>query len=256
MIIVFFRKGKAKDNAELLLSQGQDALNSGDLDLAFSLLTDGQKIFKKLRDEGKKQSQTCQALLLMISGFRFKEQQQWVESMKAFGQANVLFTSVSEKELAIKVREEQAKTQIDFAKEKGASGSFIEAARLYESAGAVFQMAGKNLEAASARARSYVQQAARVTDDFEKARFLKMAVEQFRAARESQSLVEAHALFYEGRSLTRINIREAMQCLIRAADKYEAAGALDRVKRVRIILQELTEEVKQKPSEYGVTFRY
>ena len=253
---MLFRKGKAREKAEQLLSQGQKALNSGELDTAFSLLTDAQKIFRKFQDEGRKQSQTCQALLLMINGFRYKEQRQWVEGMKAFGQANVLFTSVSENDMALKVREEQAKAQIDFAKEKGSSGDFIEAARLYESAGAVFQMAGKNLEAASARARSYVQQAARINDDFEKARFLKMAVEQFRKAREPQSMVEAHALFYEGRSLTKINIREAMQCLIRAADKYEAAGALKRVERVRIILQELTEEVKQKPSNYGVAFRY
>ncbi|MHA2365072.1 MAG: hypothetical protein ACXAC7_14030 [Candidatus Hodarchaeales archaeon] len=254
---MFFRKGKIKEKAELLLSDGREILNSGNnLPKAYELINEAETLFRKLKDEGKKQAQTCQAFLLMIEGYRYKDKEQFIDSMKSFGKANVQFTAVSEKELALKVREEQARAQVDFAKAKAIEGDFEEASRLFESAGAVFQMAGMVKEAASARARSFVQRAARVDDDFEKARFLKKAVEQFREARESQIMVEAHALFYEGRALTRVNIRESIQCLVRAADKYEAAGATARVQRVRQIIQELTEEVKQRPSEYGVSYRY
>lgn len=253
---MFFRKGKAKEKAESLLSSGREALENGNLNDAYSMLVEASEIFHKLKDDAKKQYQTSQAFLLMINGYRFKEQQKYIDSMKAFGQAHVLFSAVLENDLALKVRGEQAYVQVDFAKVKGIEGDFNQAARLYESAGAVFQMANLPKEAASARARSYVQQAARVKDDFEKARFLKLAVEQFRASRESQVLVEAHALFYEGRSLISINVREAIQCLVRASDKYQAAGAQERVTRVQHILQELTDEVKQKPSEYGVSYRY
>ena len=154
-------------------------------------------------------------------------------------------------QFATRSRYEQAQTQTDFARKKAIEGDFAEAARLYESAGAVFQMVSMEKEAANARARSYVQRAAQSSDDFEKATFLSKAVEEFRKAREDQPLVEAHALFYRGRSLINVRIREAIHTLVRAAEKYESAGALEQRDKVRDLLQELTEAVKVRPNEFG-----
>jgi hypothetical protein len=95
-----------------------------------------------------------------------------------------------------------------------------------------------------------------VDDDFAKANFLKQAVVQFKKARENQAIVEAHALFYEGRSLKSVNVRDSLECMIRAADKYQQAGSKDRVKRVKQIIEELTEQIKTRPSDFGVRFNY
>ena len=107
-------------------------------------------------------------------------------------------------------------------------------------------------EAADARGKSYVQRAARVQDDFQKSNFLAKAVEEFRRARSLNPIIEAHALFYRGRSLINVKVREALQNLTRAMEKYERIGATDQVNRVKEIIKELDQRVKDRPSEFGV----
>lgn len=253
---MFSRKSKTIQKADDSFLKAKEAFIKNNLEESYELFNASMLLFNKVKDVRRKEAQICKAYMLTLEGFKLKSQQKFIDSMKSFGQAFVLFSSENEKDLATIVRGEQAKAQIEFAKIKGQEGDFEEAARLFDSAGAVFEMAGLSKEAASARARSYVQRAALVDDDFQKANFLKQAVEFFKKARESQAIVEAHALFYEGRALQAVNVRDALECLIRASDKYEAAGAKDRVKRVQQIIQELSEKVKTRPSDYGVNFKY
>jgi tetratricopeptide (TPR) repeat protein len=253
---LFSRKSKTIERADETFLKAKEAFINNNLQLSFELFSSSMELFNKVKEERRKESQICKGYMLTLDGFRLKSDLKFIDSMKAFGQAFVLFSSENEKDLATIVRGEQAKAQIEFAKIKGQEGDFEEAARLFDSAGAVFEMAGLSKEAAGARARSYVQRAAQVDDDFQKANFLKQAVEQFKKARENQAIVEAHALFYEGRALQAVNVRDALECLIRASDKYDQAGAKDRVKRVQQIIQELSEKVKSRPSDYGVNFKY
>lgn len=253
---MFSRKSKTIAKADETFLKAKKAFVNNNLDLSSELFNESMILFNKVKEERRKEGQICKAYILTLEGFKLKTDQKFVDSMKNFGQAFVLFSSENEKDLATIVRGEQAKAQIEFAKIKGQEGDFDEAARLFDSAGAVFEMAGLNKEAAGARARSFVQRAAQVDDDFQKANFLKQAVEQFKKAHETQAIVEAHALFYEGRALQSVNIRDALECLIRASDKYDQAGAKDRVKRVQQIIQELSEKVKSRPSDYGVNFKY
>lgn len=269
---MFIRKGKVRTKAEDLFNQAIHAFDANNLDSAYRLFQESRDQFTKLKEEGKEEAEFCSAYVLMLEGFFHREKAlekqesqandhrsiytEFIESMKSFGQAFVSFSSLGQAVLAQKVRSEQARSQVEFAKAKGIEGDFNESARLFESAGAVFQMAGYEKEAASARARSYVQRAAQVQDNFEKAKFLKQAVEQFKKAQEITPRIEAHALFYEGMAMTEVNVRQAIQLLARAADKYEQAGATDRVRRVREILEDLVQQVRDRPSDYGVSHRY
>ena len=254
--MLFSRKSKIIQKADDLFIKAKEAFVNDKLEESYELFNASMELFNKVKEQRRKEAQICKGYMLTLEGFKLKTQQKFIDSMKSFGQAFVLFSSENEKELAKIVRGEQAKAQIEFAKIKGQEGDFDEAARLFDSAGAVFEMAGLDKEAAGARARSYVQRAAQVDDDFQKANFLKQAVEHFKKARENQTIVEAHALFYEGRALQAVNVRDALECLIRASDKYEQAGAKDRVKRVQQIVQELSEKIKSRPSDYGVNFKY
>ena len=253
---LFSRKSKTIEKADDLFIKAKEAFIKNDLNLSYDLFNQSMELFNKVKEERRKEAQICKGYMLTLEGFKLKDQLKFIDSMKSFGQAFVLFSAENENDLATIVRGEQAKAQIEFAKIKGQEGDFEEAARLFDSAGAVFEMAGLHKEASGARARSFVQRAAQVDDDFQKANFLKQAVEHFKKAHESQAIVEAHALFYEGRALQSVNIRDALECLIRASDKYEQAGAKDRVKRVQQIIQELSEKIKSRPSDYGVNFRY
>jgi hypothetical protein len=107
-------------------------------------------------------------------------------------------------------------------------------------------------EAASSRGKSYVQRAAQVQDDFQKSNFLAKAVEEFRRARDLNPIIEAHALFYRGRSLINVKVRDALQNLTRALEKYERIGATEQVNRVKEIIRELDQQIKDRPSEFGV----
>ena len=253
---MFSRKSKNIQKADETFLKAKEAFVNNYLEESYDLFNASMQLFLKVKEERRKEAQICKGYMLTLEGFKLKSNQKFIDSMKSFGQAFVLFSSENEKDLATIVRGEQAKAQIEFAKIKGQEGDFEEAARLFDSAGAVFEMAGLSKEASGARARSFVQRAALVDDDFQKANFLKQAVEHFKKARESQAIVEAHALFYEGRALQAVNVRDALECLIRASDKYEQAGAKDRVKRVQQIIQELSEKVKTRPSDYGVNFKY
>ncbi len=253
---MFSRKSRTIQKGDETFLRAKQAFVNNKLDESYDLFNEAMTLFTKVKEERRKEAQICKGYVLTLEGFKLKTQQKFIDSMKSFGQAFVLFSSENEKDLAIIVRGEQAKAQIEFAKIRGQEGDFEEAARLFDSAGAVFEMAGLSKEAAGSRARSYVQRAAQVDDDFQKANFLKQAVEYFKKAHEDQTIVEAHALFYEGRALQAVNVRDALECLIRASDKYEQAGATDRVKRVQQIIQELSEKVKARPSDYGVNFKY
>lgn len=253
---MFSRKKKTIEKADKNFLKAKEAFINNDIELSTKLFEESFKLFNKVKGERRKESQICKAYLLTLDGFKFKKEKKWLDSMKSFGQAFVLFSSEGEKDLSLIVRSEQAKVQMDFAKIRGQEGDFNEAARLFESAGAVFDMAGMEKEAASARARSFVQRAAMVDDDFAKSNFLKEAVIQFKKARENQTIVEAHALFYEGRALKTVNGRDALECMIRASEKYQQAGASDRVKRVAQIIEELREQIKNRPSDFGVRLDY
>lgn len=253
---MFSRKKKTLQKADDLFIQAKQAFIKNNLEKSFELFEESLKLFNKVKDDRRKEGQLCKGYILTLEGFKAKSNKKWLESMKSFGKAFVLFTTEGEKDLSLIVRSEQAKAQIDFAKIRGQEGDFEEAARLFESAGAVFEMADFHKEAASARARSFVQRAAMVDDDFQKSGFLKQAVEQFKKARENQIIVEAHALFYEGRALKTVNVRDALECMTRAAEKYQQAGAKNRVNRVKQIIEELTEQIKNRPSDFGVRFNY
>lgn len=253
---MFSRKSKTIEKADNTFLKAKEAFINNNLEISFDLFKESLVLFNKVKEERRKEGQICQGYILTLEGFKLKSEQKFVESMKSFGQAYVLFSSENEKDLATIVRGEQAKAQLEFANIKGQEGDFDEASRLYDSAGAVFEMAGLSKDAASARARSFVQRAAQVDDNFQKANFLKQAVEQFKKAHESQPRVEANALFYEGMALQAVNVRDALECLIRASDKYQQANDMKRVKRVQQIIQELTEKIKTRPSDYGVNFKY
>ena len=254
-----FSKSKKQKEAQELLSQGagllkyDDSANFSDqiLTKGYEVFTRAAHLFKKLGDEGKDGEQTCEGYLRMIEGFRHRKNDEWIESMKAFGRANVQFSAGRDDALATKVRVEQGRAQMDFAKKKALEGDFPEAARLYESAGAVFQMVSLDKDAAEARAKAYVQRAAQVKDDFEKAGFLAKAVDEFRKSRKSNEVVEAHALFYRGRSLLNVKVRDALQMLTRAQEKYERVGASEQAKRVREIIEQVNKGVLDHAGESG-----
>ena len=253
---MFSRKSKTIQKADETFIKAKEAFINNNLEESYELFNASMELFNKVKEERRKEAQICKGYMLTLEGFKVKNQQKFIDSMKLFGQAFVLFSSENEKDLATIVRGEQAKAQIEFAKIKGQEGDFEEAARLFDSAGAVFEMAGLIKEAAGARARSFVQRAAQEDNDFQKADYLNQAVENFKKAHESQPIVEAHALFYKGRALQNVNVRDALECFIRASDKYQQAGAKDRVQRVQQIVQELSEKVKARPSDYGVNFKY
>ena len=240
---MFWKKKQIKEANELL-NRGINLAekNPIDLNLTYDVFQRASTLFKKLGDKYKHSEEICNAYLAMLEGYMYREKKDWIEAMKSFGKANVLFTALKDEKMAKKMRYEQAIAQSDFAKQKALNGEFEEAARLYESAAAVFQMIGKEKEAASARGKGFVQRAALVDDDFAKSNFLTKAVEEFRRARDLNPIIEAHALFYRARSLVDIKPRDAIQTFTRALEKYERIGAFEQVNRVKQIIA----EVKQK----------
>ncbi|MFW9927860.1 MAG: hypothetical protein ACFFD1_00545 [Candidatus Thorarchaeota archaeon] len=249
-----FRKGKKLDEANNLFNRGLEAVNKENppYNKIYDIFENAKTLYEKIGDNGKQGEQECEAYLRMIEGYQQRQKEGWIECMKAFGRANVLFSANKNDKMAKKMRYEQAVAQGDFAKQKALNGEFTESARLYESSAAVFQMIGMEKEAAGARGKSYVQRAAQVQDDFQKSNFLAKAVEEFRKAHDLNPIIEAHALFYRGRSLIGVKVREAIQNLTRAQEKYERIGATEQVNRVKQIIEELNQSIKDRPSEYGL----
>ena len=249
-----FRKGKRFEEAKFLVNKGQELLKAEKINYKkiYNIFKEANTIYDKLGDKGKSGELLSEAYMKMVEGYQFRETEDWIESMKAFGRANVIFSGIKDMKMSDKMRYEQAIAQGDFAREKAISGEFAEAARLYESSAAVFQMISMEKEAADARGKSYVQRAAQVQDDFQKSNFLAKAVEEFRRARSLNPIIEAHALFYRGRSLINVKVRDAVQNLTRAMEKYERIGATEQVNRVKEIIKELDQRVKDRPSEFGV----
>ncbi|MHA1166566.1 MAG: hypothetical protein ACTSP4_08855 [Candidatus Hodarchaeales archaeon] len=237
-----FKSGKLKKGQQLF-NKGKQLLEEKKFAEAELSFEEASKVYKKAKEV--KLSDSAQAHYRISQGHRFVAEKNYLEAMKSFGKAIMLFSRHPgfEEETMI-CRLEQAESQLLLAKDKALAGEFLESARMYEAAGAVYQMVGKEKDAASARARSYVQRAALVDDDFEKARFLEKSVEEFRKARENVLRVEGHALFYKGRSLINVRVKEAISLLDRAAAKYEKAGAEEQVIKVRELLEKVVKDAK------------
>jgi tetratricopeptide (TPR) repeat protein len=237
-----FKGGKIRKGQQLM-EEGNKSLEEKKYEKAKQLFKKANEIFSKAKD--RKLSDSAEAYLRMSQGYHSRNQGNYLEAMKSFGKAIMLLSRYQGFDEEITdCRLEQAESQIDFAKQKAIDGEFLESARLYEAAGAVFQMIGLEKEAAGARARSFVQRAALVDDDFEKARFLEKSVEEFRKARENVQRIEGHAYFYKGRSLINVRIKEAISLLDRASAKYEKAGAMEQVTKVRQLLEQVVKDAK------------
>ena len=109
-----------------------------------------------------------------------------LDAIRCFGKANVMFSTEGFSDEAKQARTIQAQTQGEFAKVKAKEGEFIESARLYESAAALYQTTGLEMEAARARARSFVQRAAAMESNFDKAYYLEKAVTSLRKGEKIQ----------------------------------------------------------------------
>lgn len=239
-----FKKNKSKKaiNALTLAKQYLLENNYSEAILNFK---EASNLFKSLKDKSEEEAN---AYILLTQGYEFRDKKEFIESMKHFGRAYVLFSKIKLIEEAKRSREEQGITQIDYAGIKASESEFAEAARLYDSAGAVFQLAGNEKQAALARAKSNVQRAAMHEDDFEKVEYLKAATMEFKKAKHPSLIVEAHYDYYRGKTLVNTRAREAISYLASAAKKYEKAGSTKQVEKVKGILEELVVRVKTKPA--------
>jgi tetratricopeptide (TPR) repeat protein len=242
-----FKKGKLK-KADDSMKRGRESFEQGQYQEAAQEYQAAQRLFEKAN--ASKESRFAEAWSKLCEGQVHLVERSYIEAMKAFGRANTIFSRDGHQEEAIQSRVGQAASQEGIAKERAANGKFIESARLYESAGAAYENAGLSQEAAKARARSFVQRAAASQDDFQKAEFLSQAVNEFRKGREHSLLVEGHAHFYRGRSLINVKVESAIDNLARAAEAYGKAGAEAQVKKVRELLEELTQRVRSRPAEF------
>ena len=217
---------------------------------------DNFKKATKLFDDGgeKKLSKRAEAFVMCSLGYLDMIEQKFLESIRSFGKANVIFSTEGFLDEAKQARTIQAQTQGELAKVKAQNGDFIESARLYESAGALFSTTGLEMKAAQARARSFVQRAAAMESDFDKAYYLERAVEEFKKGREDATRYEAHALFRRAKALisARENMKEAIDLLTRAHDKFHKVGNESQTEKVRLLLEDLTQQVRLHPSEFGI----
>ena len=202
----------------------------------------------------KKLSQRAEAFQFCSQGYIYMLDMNFLEAIRCFGKANVTFSTEGFSEEAKQARTIQAQTQGELAKLKAQEGEFIESARLYESAGALYATTGMEMEAARARARSFVQRAAAMESDFDKAYYLEKAVEEFKKGREDPTRYEAHALYRRAKALisARENVKEVIDLLAQAHEKYRVTGNVSQTEKVRRLLKDLTEQVKTRPSEFGI----
>lgn len=202
----------------------------------------------------KKLSQRAKAYQSCTKGYICMMEMNFLDAIRSFGKANVIFSTEGFSDEAKQARTIQAQTQVELAKVKAREGEFIESARLYESAGALYQTTGLEMEAARARARSFVQRAAAMESDFDKAYYLEKAVEEFKKGREDPTRYEAHALYQRAKALisARENVKEVIDLLAKAHEKYNKVGNASQTEKVRILLKDLTEQVKTRPAEFGI----
>jgi len=222
---------------------------------------DAIKYFEKARDLAHKKLkdrrlearaegylQLCEGMQLRDMGDQDSKNR--LEAMKAFGRSTGFFSGGGWTEETQQARIQQAEVQMEIARHSAKDNALLESARMYETAALTYQMAGQEKESHQARARSLVQQAALASNDFEKADMLQNAVGEFKQAQESPLIIEGHALFYRGRSLTTVKPNEAVDCLKRAYESYKNAGATEQANKVVEELKRLKEEIEKHPSEY------
>ncbi len=127
----------------------------------------------------KKLSQRAGGFQSCAQGYIHMMNMNFLDAIRCFGKANVKFSTEGFSEEAKQARTIQAQTQGELAKVKAKQGEFIESARLYESAGALYQTTDREMEAAKARARSYVQRAAAMESNFDKAFYIFINLPDF-----------------------------------------------------------------------------
>ena len=251
IVLGLFKGGKLK--------KGQEAFDQGMVFYETQRYDEASKNFKKASKhfsdgDEKKLGHRAEAFELCARGYVDLINQNFLAAIRSFGKANVIFSTEGFLDDAKQARTVQAQTQGELAKSKAQNGEFIESARLFESSGALYSTTGLELEAAKARARSFVQRAAAMESDFDKAYYLEKAVEEFKKGREDVTTYEAHALFRRAKALisARENMREAIDILIKSHEKFKKVGNTSQADKVRKLLEDLTEQVKIRPSEFGV----
>ncbi len=241
------------------LKKGQEEFDRGMVFYETQRYEEAKENFKNARksfEDGdqKKLSRRAEAYSQCAQGYIYMRGMNFLEAIRSFGKANVMFSTEGFTEEAEQARTVQAQTQGELAKVRAQNGEFIESARLFESAGALYETLGMELEAARARARSYVQRGAAMESDFDKAYYLEKAVEEFKKGREDPTRYEAHALYNRAKALisARENVKEVIELLAAAHEKYNKVGNVSQTEKVRKLLQDLTEQVKTRPAEFGI----
>lgn len=246
-----FKGSKIKKGQEEF-DQGMVLYETQRYDEALESFKNSAKLFTGA--DQKKLSQRAQGFKFCAHGYLHMMNMNFLDAIRSFGKANVTFSTEGFSEEAKQARTIQAQTQGELAKLKAKQGEFIESARLYESAAALYQTTDRDMEAAQARARSYVQRAAAMESNFDKAFYLEKAVEEFKKGREDPTRYEAHALYQRARALisARENVKEVIELLARAHEKYHKVGNASQTEKVRRLLEDLTEQVKTRPAEFGI----
>jgi tetratricopeptide (TPR) repeat protein len=172
--VVLFKGSKVKKGQEEF-DQGIVYYETQRYEEAFTNFKKAVKSYE--RGGEKKLSKRAEAYGFCSLGYIDLINVKFLEAIRAFGKANVIFSTEGFSDEAKQARTVQAQSQGELAKKKAQSGEFIESARLFESAGALYSTTGLDMEAAKARARSFVQRAAAMDSDFDKAYYLEKAVE-------------------------------------------------------------------------------
>ncbi|UCE14673.1 MAG: hypothetical protein JSV04_05690 [Candidatus Heimdallarchaeota archaeon] len=247
----FFKGSKTKKGQEEF-DRGMVFYESQRYEEALESFKKSAKLFDGA--DQKKLSKRAEAYQYCSKGYMDMLAADFLEAIRGFGKANVTFSTEGFSEEAKQARTIQAQTQGELAKEKARKGEFIESARLYESAGALYQTTGLEMDAAQARARSYVQRAAAMESDFDKAYYLEKAVEEFKKGKEDPTRYEAHALYMRAKALisARENVKEVIDLLAKAHEKYNKVGNTSQTEKVKLLLKDLTEQVKTRPAEFGI----
>ena len=247
----FFKGSKIK-KAQEEFDQGMVFYETQRYKEALERFQKSMKLFESA--DQRKLSKRADAFHHCALGYTFMLEMNFLKAIRNFGKANVIFSTESFSEEAKQTRTIQAQAQGELAKVRAKEGEFIESARLFESAGALYQTAGLEMEAARTRARSFVQRAAAMESDFDKAFFLEKAVEEFKKGREDPTRYEAHALYRRAKALisARENMKEVIELLAKAHEKYNKVGSTSQTEKVKLLLKDLTEQVKTRPAEFGV----
>ncbi|MFX0050443.1 MAG: hypothetical protein ACFFAJ_00730 [Candidatus Hodarchaeota archaeon] len=241
------------------LKRGQDEFDQGMVfyesqryDNALESFAKSSKLFEG--GDQKKLSKRAEAYQYCAQGYIHMQEMDFLKAIRSFGKANVTFSTEGFSEEAKQARTIQAQTQGELAKIKAQNGEFIESARLFESAAALYETTGMEMEAARARARSYIQRGAAMDSDFDKAYYLEKAVDEFKKGREDPTRYEAHALYSRAKALisARENVKEVIDLLAKAHDLYNKVGNVSQTEKVKKLLMDLTEQVKTRPSEFGI----